>query len=69
MNRMLEGTTFVKPMSECVSVNDNTVVFVKSADHFGYKVSSQDTDSLVKSDINRESLIYLLLNLAAHMVM
>ncbi len=42
----------VKPVSVSVSVNGNTVECEIEADHLGHRVSSQDSDSLLKSTIN-----------------
>ncbi len=47
-----KGREFVKPVSVSVSVNGNTVECGTEADHLGHRVSSQNSDSLVKSAIN-----------------
>ncbi len=42
----------MKPVSVSGSVNGNTVECETEDYHFGHRVSSQDSDSLVKSAIN-----------------
>ncbi len=47
-----KGRECAKHVSVSVSVNGNTVESETKAVHFGHRVSSQDSDSLVKSAIN-----------------
>ncbi len=42
----------MKPVSVSENVNDNTIECETKANHLEYRISSQDSESLVKSSIN-----------------